>query len=80
LTRAVPPSRPVGGGAGDQVVELAAAALGGDRVAPILDEGAGIDEVGEVLPGGSPAGIVPLLHRVGPRHVLGQRPPRQQRG
>ena len=59
----------VGGGAGDQVVELAAAALGGDRVAAVLDEGAGVDQVGEVLARRAPAGGVPLLapRRAAPR-------------
>ena len=64
----------VGGGARDQVVELAPAPLGGDREAAVLDEGAGIDEVGDVLAGGPAAGGVAALHGLGTRPVLGQRP------
>ena len=56
--------QPVGGGAGDQVVELAPAALGGDREAPVLDEGAGVDEVLEVLARGAAARRVALGDRV----------------
>ena len=67
----------VGGGARDQVLELAAPALGGDREAPVLDEGAGVDEVGDVLARGAAAGGVAPLDRLGPRRVLGQRPARK---
>ena len=70
----------VAGGVGDQVVELAAAALGGDREAAVLDEAAGVDEVGEVLAGGAPAGGVAALDRGGPSGVLGQRPAGEQLG
>ena len=68
----------VGGGALDQVLELAAAALGGDREAAVLDEGSGVDEVGDVLPRGPRAGRVAPLDRVRTGRVLGQRPARQQ--
>ncbi len=70
----------VGGGARDQVLELAPAALGGDREAAVLDEGAGVDQVGEVLAGGAPAGRVAALDRLLARRVLGQRPALQQLG
>ena len=70
----------VGRGARDQVLELAAAALGGDREAPVLDEAAGVDQVGEVLARRPAAGGVAALDRLGPRRVLGQRPARQQLG
>ena len=57
----------------DQVLDLAAAALGGDREAAVLDEGAGIDEVGDVLARGAAAGRVAALDRLGARLVVGQR-------
>ena len=47
--------QPVGRGVGDQVVELAPAALGGDDERPVLDERPVVDEVGDVLAGGAPA-------------------------
>src|ERR1700753_3217943 len=70
----------VGGGPGDQVVDRAPPALGGDRVAAVLDEAALVDQVGEVLARRPPARRVTLLDRIGPRPVLGQRPPRSQLG
>ena len=51
VTRADAGDQPVGGGAADQVVEFAAAALRGDREAAVLDEGAGVDQVVDVLAG-----------------------------
>jgi hypothetical protein len=69
--------QPVGGSAGDQLIELAAGPLGGDREAPVLDEGAGVDQVLEVLTRGPAAGRVAPLDRLRPRRVLRQRPPRQ---
>ena len=74
MTLAVPPTKPSAGVRCDQVLDLAPAALGGDREAPVLDEGAGVDEVLEVLPRGAPAGGVAAIDRLGPRRVLGQRP------
>jgi hypothetical protein len=65
----------VAGGAPDQVVELAPPPLGGDREAPVLDEGAGIDQVLEVLPRGAAAGRVAPLDRLRPRRVVGQLAP-----
>ena len=57
----------VGGRARDEVVEVAAGALGGDREAPVLDERARVDEVGDVLARGAPAGRAAALDRLGPR-------------
>ena len=68
--------QPVGGGALDQLLELAAAALGGDREAAVLDEAAGVDEVGDVLARRAAAGRVAPLDGLGARRVLGQRPAR----
>ena len=45
----------VGRGVGDEVVEAAPAALGGDHDRAVLDERAVVDEVGDVLPGRAPA-------------------------
>ena len=70
----------VGRRARDQVVDLAAAALGGDREAPVLDEGAGVDEVGDVLARRAAAGRVAARDGLGAGRVLGQRPARQQLG
>jgi len=70
----------VGRGAGDQVVDLAPAALGGDREAPVLDEGAGVDELVEVLPGRAPTGRVAALEGVGTGLVAGEGAPRQHLG
>ncbi len=47
--------------------------LCGDGEPAVLDERAGVDQVGDVLARGAPATGVPLLHRVGTRRVLGQR-------
>ena len=80
LTGAVPPMKPSAGVRGDQVVEVAAAALGGDREAPVLDEAARVDQVGEVLARGAAARRVAPRDRLGAGRVLGQRPPRQQLG
>ena len=62
----------VGGGALDQLLHLAPPALGGDRKAAVLDEGAGVDEVLDVLACGSTAGLVAAPNRVSTRLVLGQ--------
>ena len=45
-----PADQAVGGGAGDQVLDVAAAALGGDGQRGELDEAVGVTEVGDVLP------------------------------
>jgi hypothetical protein len=47
----------------DQVVELAAGALGGDRKAAVLGEAARIDQVGDVLAGAAKAGGVAAVDR-----------------
>jgi hypothetical protein len=52
--------------------------LSGDCEAPVLDEGAGVDEVGQILARGATAGGVAPIDRVRPRRVLGQRPAAQQ--
>ncbi len=72
--------QPVGRGARDQVVEVAAVALGGDGEPSVLDERVRVDEVVDVLPGGAAVRRVPALDRVGPGRVLGQRPAPQQLG
>jgi hypothetical protein len=71
---------PVRRGAGDQVVELAPAALRRNREAAVLDEAATVDEVLDVLARGAPAGGVAALDRLRTRRVLGQRASRQQFG
>ncbi len=68
----------VRGGAVDQVLELAAAALGGDREAAVLDERAGVDEVGDVLAGGAAAGVVTAADRLRASRVLGPRAAAQE--
>ena len=65
-------------GPGDQIREVAAMALGGDREASVLDEGVRVDEVGDVLPGGAPVPGAPALDGVGSGGVLGERAPPQQ--
>jgi hypothetical protein len=75
-----PGEQAVAGRVGDQVVDLAASSLRGDREAPVLHPRAGVDEVGDVLACGPPAAVVPLADRLGPRLVLGQSPPAQQLG
>ena len=65
-------------GAGDQVGKVAAVALGGDREASVLDERVRVDEVGDVLPGGTAVAGAPALDRLRPGLVLGQRPALQQ--
>ena len=73
MIRAVPRDQPVGGGLRDQVLELTPAALGGDREAAVLDQRAGIDEVGDVLASGAAAGGMASLDRFAARLVAGQR-------
>ena len=80
MTRGGAADQAVGRGAGDQLLELAAAALGGDREAPVLDEAARVDEVGDVLAGGAAAARVAPVDRVGPRRVLGQGAPAKDLG
>ena len=80
MIRAVPPISPSAGRARDQVLDLAPAALGGDREAAVLDEGAGVDQVLDVLAGGAPAGRVAAGDRLAARGVLGQRAPPQKFG
>ena len=70
---AVDPGRPgdqaVGGRSLDQLGERSAPPLRGDRVAPVLDERARVDQVLEVLAGGPAAGRVAALDRLGSRLV-----------
>ena len=70
----------VGGRAGDQVVEVAAEPLGGDREPAVLDERSGVDEIVDVLAGGAPVRRASALDGVWPCGVLGQRPAAQQLG
>ena len=70
----------VGGGAGDQVLDLASPSLGGDRETAVLDEGARIDQVGEVLARRASAAGVAALDRVAARLVTGLRLPAQHLG
>ena len=72
--------KPVSGRARDQVVELAPPALRGDREAAVLDEGAGVDEVVDVLPSGPATRLMAPLHGIRPRLVTGQRLPPPQLG
>jgi hypothetical protein len=78
LTRGGARDEAVGGRARDQLLELAGAALGGDREAPVLDEAALVDEVGDVLARRSPARVVPSRHGVRARFVARQRAPFEQ--
>ena len=64
--------QPVGGGAGDQLLDLAPPALGGDREPAVLDQAARIDQVREVLARRAPAGGVAALDRLRARLVAGQ--------
>ena len=68
----------VGRGLFDQILNLAAATLGGDREAPILDEGARVDEVLDVLPRRPAPGPVAALDRLRPRLVFAQQAARPQ--
>ncbi len=60
---------PVGGGALDQLVNRAAAALRGDHQGRVLDEGAGVAEVLDILAGGALAGFAAARDGVGPGGV-----------
>ena len=71
---------PVGGGARDQVGQIAAKSLGGDREPPVLDERARIDQILDILPRGSPVACVPAFDRIGARRVFGERATPQQFG
>ena len=72
MTRAVPADEAVRGGPRDQVLELPAPPLGGDREAPVLDEGAWVGQVGDVLPGGPPPCGMTALDGLRAGRVLGQ--------
>ncbi len=65
----------VGRGVGDQVLFGAPAALGGDRQRAVLHEAAGVDQVGDVLPGGAATPRVPLGHRRRAALVAGEQVP-----
>jgi hypothetical protein len=70
----------VGRRAGDEVVDAAALALGGDGEAPVLDPGALVDEVGHVLARRPAARRVPALDGLRARGVLGERAAAQDLG
>ena len=72
--------QPVGRCLDDEVGEGAAALLSGGDEPAVLDERPRIDEVGDVLPGRAPAGVVAASHRFGAGVVLGQRASPQQFG
>ena len=72
--------QPVGGSARDQVGEIAAKSLGGDREPSVLDERARVDEILDVLPRGASVAGVPAFDRIGARRVLGERATPQQFG
>jgi hypothetical protein len=55
VDRAEPADHPVRRGVGDEVVDVAAAALSGDHERSVLDERVRVDEVGDVLPRRAPA-------------------------
>ena len=59
----------VGRGVADEVVEVAATPLSRNRERPVLDEGSGIDEVGQVLTGGALTASVAAANCVGPGRV-----------
>jgi len=65
--RGEPAHESVGGSVADQIVEPAAATLGGDRECPVLDEGALVDQVGDVCTRGA------LSLRCAPCHGVGSR-------
>ena len=71
---------PVGGGARDQVGQIAAKSLGGDREPSVLDERARVDEILDVLARGASVACVPAFDRIGARRVLGERATPQQFG
>ena len=58
-----PGDQAVGRGVGDQILFRAPAALRGNGQRAVLDEAAGIDQVGDVLPGGAATSLVPLGDR-----------------
>ena len=62
----------VGRGVGDQVLLGAPAALRGNGQRAVFDEAAGIDQVGDVLPRGAAALLVPLGNRGLPALVEGE--------
>ena len=66
---------PVTGGPGDQVLDAAAPGLRRVGETAVLDEGAGIDEVGHVLPGRAQPPAVALGHGIGPGGVPEQPDP-----
>ena len=68
----------VGRRADDEVLQVAALPLGGDRQAPVLDPRSWVHEVGHVLASRAAAGRVPACHTLRPGSVLGQRAPPQQ--
>ena len=63
-----------------ELVEVAAAALGGDREAAVLDQAALVDQVIEVLARRPRSARVPVLDRLGARRVGGQPPPLERLG
>ena len=78
--RAVPAIEAVGGGARDQVGQIAAKSLGGDREPSVLDERAHVDEILDVFARRASVAGVPAFDRVGAGRVLGERATPQQFG
>jgi hypothetical protein len=64
-----PTDQAIGGSAGDQLIPRTPALLGGEEQRPVLDEGALVQEIREVLAGGAPPTLVALGDRLGPRRV-----------
>ena len=69
LTRPRPMTRPSAGVVLDQLLERAAPPARGDGQRAVFDEGAGIDQVVDVLPRRALAGLAPARDRVRPRRV-----------
>jgi hypothetical protein len=70
----------VGRGARDQVVQIAAKPLRGDREAAVFDERPRVDQILDVSPRGVSVGSVPAFDGVGPGGVFGERATPQQFG
>ncbi len=66
VDRADAADQAVGGRVGDEVGEVAPAALGGDHQRAVLDERAVVDEVGDVLPRRAPVAVAAPGDGIGP--------------
>ena len=64
-----PSDQAVGGSAGDQLLTRTPALLGGEEQRPVLDEGALVQEIREVLAGCATPELVALGDRLGPCRV-----------